>query len=502
MSDVEFTTTLDPVLYFKGLARQELDFHAALGELVDNAFSAREEKFGTLTNTTIEINITQLADGNVRLTIADPGIGIPFEDVTSKVFNLGGQGASRGQLNEHGFGLKNALALLTGGNATSFELITRSAKDANLGPDQFLRVEGPLSTSMKVSDGATRSDWGQSLSVLGPAATGTKISVVVPWNYFRTLYRRGNPGLDVLVTRLGEHLGVMHRYFLKDNKILISYQAYGGDVIHRTVQPIPVPFEGEEKTISRDIVVGGKVHKFTYRRGTLDYSVKDPEAEEEKGWPYPLRSYYQGSNARCGVDIVVRDRIIKTGVFEDIWTDIAKTVDFNRFVGELRVGEDFRTTNNKTGLDPHAENWEQLLKELGEVEFRPEKATRSDSEKSLQDRLVHILKGTFSGASVVHERKVWAGTVSIDIFVDGGPANRRVYELKVTSGRVVDLYQLLAGWDGLVREGVQPTIGILVVKDYSQTLQDAVAEANSRSDKNGSIYNIELRTIQELVPPL
>ncbi|WP_229075030.1 ATP-binding protein [Actinoplanes sp. DH11] len=502
MPTVPFTTTLDPVLYFQGLARQELDFHAALGELVDNAFSAREEKFGTLLNTTIEINIVQLDEGSVRVTIADPGIGIPYKDITERVFNLGGQGASRGQLNEHGFGLKNALALLTGGNATTFELLTRSAVDAHLGPDQFLRVNGPLSTTMNVEDSATRNDWEKGLTVLGSAATGTKISVVVPWKYFRTIYRRGTPGLDVLVTRLGEHLGVMHRYFLKENKIRISYQGLGGDTIHRVVQPIEIPFEGEEKTITRDIVVNGKVHKFVYRRGTLDYSVKDPEAEEEKGWPYPLRSYYQGSNARCGVDFVVRDRVIKTSVFEEIWPEIAKTVDFNRFIGELRVGNDFRTTNNKTGLDPHADNWEQLLKALGDVEFRPEKATRSDSEKSLRDRLVHILKGTFPAASVVHERKVWAGSVAIDIFVDDGETNRRVYELKVTSGRVLDLYQLLAGWDGLVREGIQPTVGILVVKEYSQTLLDATTEANTRKDAKGVPYNIELRTIDALVPSL
>ena len=118
--------------------------------------------------------------------------------------------------------------------------------------------------------------------------------------------------------------------------------------------------------------------------------MKAPEAEQEFGWPYPLRSYYQGSNARCGIDITVRGRVIKPGVFEDIWPEIGKTVDFNKFVGELRVGPAFRTTNNKTGLDPHASNWEQLLQKLGESEFRPEKATRSDSENSLREKMMLI----------------------------------------------------------------------------------------------------------------
>lgn len=503
MTEQEFTTTLNSDLFFKGLARQTLDFHAALGELVDNAVSARRTGFGGVPeNSAIEITVQQVDAGHVVVQVADPGIGITLEEVTTKVFNLGGQGTSTGALNEHGFGLKNALALLTGGNTTDFSVVTRPATDG-LGPDQFLKVSGPLSTSMRVETNASREEWSRDLTVLPEAPTGTKVRVVVAWNYFRTLYRRGNPGLDVLIARLGEHLGVMHRYFLEQgNTIRLSYQGIGGDWVHKTVQPIPIPFDGEKITLTRRITVNGVQHDFAYTRGVLDYSVKDPEAEEEKGWPYPLRSYYQGSNARCGIDIVVRDRTIKTGVFEEVWPDIPKTVDFNRFVGELRVGSDFRTTNNKTGLDPHAENWEQLLQKLGEEEFRPEKATRSDSEKSLRDRLVHILRGTFQGASVTPERGVWGGAMAIDIYVDGGESNRRVYELKVTNGRVLDLYQLLAAWDGLVKEGINPTNGILVVKDHTQNLQDAVAAANTRTDSNGNPYVIELRKIAELVPSL
>ncbi|YCN53409.1 hypothetical protein AB9M10_15550 [Rhodococcus erythropolis] len=350
---------------------------------------------------------------------------------------------------------------------------------------------------------ATREEWKEDLTLVGEAETGTKLRVEVAWNYFRTVYRRGTSGLDVLVERLGEHLGVMHRYYIeRGSMIKISYRAVGGDWVHKTVQSIPVPFEGETTAIKKTIDVEGVTHEYTYTRGILDYSIKDPEAREEKGWPYPLRSYYQGSNARCGIDIVVRDRVIRTGAFEEVWPDISKTVDFNRFVGELKVGEDFKTTNNKTGLDPHAENWEQLLQKLGDEEFRPEKATRSDSEKSLRDRLVHILRGTFSDAKVTPERKVWGGATAIDIYVEGDERNRRVYELKVTNGRVLDLYQLIAGWDGLVKEGIKPTNGILVVKGYAQSLSDAVSEANLRKDSAGNSYAIEVRNIDELVPKL
>ena len=506
MAQHPFQTKLDAEHYFQGLARQELDFQDALGELIDNAFSARKpaEVGDALQPITVELTLEQTEDeGTLIVQVADHGLGMTLDDVTQRVFNPGGQGTNKGALNEHGFGLKNALALLTGGNSTNFDLYTRSAHDPAVADDEFLHVTGPLSTDMAVEDDAPRDDWAKDLNFLQQAATGTKLRALVRWKYFRSIYKRGNPQLDFMAARLGEHLGVMHRNFINDgNSIKLSYRRAGQEWTHHTVPAINVPFEGEHKTVSRAVIVDGKEHTFVYSHGTLDYSVKANEATDELGWPYPLRSYYQGSNARCGIDIVVRGRVIKSGVFEEIWPDIGKTVDFNRFVGELRVGADFRTTNNKTGLDPHADNWEQLLGKLGEEgsEFRPEKTTRSESETSLREKLITVLRGTFTGAKVSKDRGVWGGGVDIDIFLDAGEGNIRIYELKVTPGRVIDLYQLMAGWDGLVKEGIHPTLGVLVCREYAQSLQDAVDAANQRKDSSDKAYNIELRRIYELIP--
>jgi hypothetical protein len=499
-----FQTELDADQYFQGLARQEMDFQDALGELIDNAFSARlPVEFGEgLQPMAVEVTLEKMDGETVEVQVADHGVGMTLSDVTDRVFNPGGQGSQRGALNEHGFGLKNALALLTGGNSSNFDLYTRSADDESVTGDRFLHVTGPLSTEMVVRDDAGRKEWETNLHHLQLATTGTKVCVLVRWKYFRSVYRRGDSGLDVLAKRLGEHLGVMHRYFLKEgNSIKLAYRQKGGEWTHKTVQAIDVPFEGESKTVTRNFTLDdGSKYTFEYSYGMADYSVKDHEAEAEKGWPYPLRSYYQGSNARCGVDIVVRGRVIKSGVFEAIWPDIPKTVEFNRFVGELRVGSDFRTTNNKTGLDPHADNWERLLSDLDVPEFRPEKTTKSDSETSLRKKLGLILSGTFAHAKVTKDRAVWGGGIEIDIFVEVDEKNIRVYELKVTNGRVVDLYQLLAGWDGLVKEGIKPTIGVLVCKSYSQQLAEAVEAANGRSDGAGNRYQIELRRIDEVIP--
>lgn len=389
--------------------------------------------------------------------------------------------------------------MLTGGNQTGFSVITRNAKRD---PDLFFGVTSPLGLNMTLNDAIPREEWQKDLFHIGGAETGTKVRVEVRRQFVNTVYARAkNSNFDTLMARLGEHLGVMYRQYLKNDKdtILLAYKSKGSEWVHKTIQPISVPFEGDEKKTHKSFTVGGKSYSFDYVRGVLDYTVKDPQAEEEKGWPYPLKIYYQGSNARCGVDISVRNRVILSGEFESIWPEISKTVDFNRFVGEILIGSEFRTTNNKTNLDPHSENWEELLGILQASEFRPEAATKSHSEESLRDDLVKILKGTFTGAKVRTNRSVWGGGVDIDIEVETDK-ERRIYELKVTPARVLDVYQLLMGWDGMVKEGATPDVAILVAKEFSQTVKDAVEEANKRKDTKGNPYRIEIRSIDELLP--
>jgi Histidine kinase-, DNA gyrase B-, and HSP90-like ATPase len=505
MAEHSFQTALDADQYFQGLARQEMDFHQAIGELIDNALSARlavphggEGKVPAV----IEITLEQSADeGSVNVQIADPGLGMTLAEIQENVFNPGGQGKSHGSLNEHGFGLKNALALLTAGNATGFDLYTRPS-DGSIPQDTFLHVTGPLGTTMKVRDDATREDWAKNLTHLADAEHGTKVRCTVQMRYLRTVYRRGRAGFDKLVERLGEHLGVMHRYFISEgNEIQFSYRTSGNEWTYQTVPAIPIPYQGETKEISFSINVAGEEDQVQYVRGELGDDHKNKELASVLGWPYPLQIYYQFSNARCGIDITVRDRVIRSGVFEDIWPEISKTVAYNRFAGELQVGSRFRTTNNKTGLDPHGENWEELLRLLGEEEeFRPEETTRTQSEHTIREKLVTILKGTFTGAHVGKNRSTWGGAVDIDIFVDAGKDNVRLYELKAGAGKMLDLYQLLMGWDGLVAEGVSPTVGLLICKSISPNLDKGAEAANKRADASGSPYRVEIKRIDEVIP--
>src|SRR5215475_10829894 len=98
---------------FRGLAKQNMLFHQCICELVDNAIAATgpDRKF--------RIDIVFLRSGNSDETwevlVADNGKGMSLDHL-KKALQLGESATTNNRLNEHGFGLKNALATLSGGN--------------------------------------------------------------------------------------------------------------------------------------------------------------------------------------------------------------------------------------------------------------------------------------------------------------------------------------------------------------------------------------------------
>ena len=125
---------------FKGLAKQNLLFHQCVGELVDNAIAATNE--GDLFDITIVLNPDLESEEYVELYIGDRGRGMSL-DVLKRALQLGESATKDNRLNEHGFGLKNALATLSDGNGP-WELWTR-VKGKNESP---LKVCGPFKYEM------------------------------------------------------------------------------------------------------------------------------------------------------------------------------------------------------------------------------------------------------------------------------------------------------------------------------------------------------------------
>ena len=122
---------------FEGLRRQGMSFHQAVCEIVDDAIAASKGQ------ALVCIAFAADEDKNyLHMAIADWGCGMDLNELANAL-QLGSLPTGTNRLNEHGFGLNNALACLADDKDT-WSIYTRKDKGA------FLKVSGPFDTRMKV----------------------------------------------------------------------------------------------------------------------------------------------------------------------------------------------------------------------------------------------------------------------------------------------------------------------------------------------------------------
>lgn len=484
------TTPEDDGLYL-GISRQDLKFHQAICELTDNAISAtREEEFFV-----IEIHIEKNGD-HINLKVADDGIGISLDDIQSRILRMGGRGSHKGKLNEHGFGLKNSICVLTG-NQRGFTIVTRDKEAVE--NELIYLVKGPFKRDMHIIEG-TEQDWQEGIFKCR-GKTGTRVCTSTTMHYFRTLYPSAFR-FDSLMERLLEHIGVAYRSYLTNtrNEIWLRWRDVTDGATNwndEKILPVEIPYlKAQEETF--DIHFNGHKYRAFYKWGELDSSVVE---DGSRGRPYPLKIYYQRNQKTQGVDINVRGRIIVPHTLEYLWPDMNRHNEFNSFVGELRIDDEaFSTVNNKTELDPNNALWEMLLERIQEEEYKPERTTASFTEKEIRKKLLKKLPSIVSGSTAQDNFPTWPGLgVKIDIHHSFPSGEQQIYELKAGIARPIDVYQLVMYWDGRVEEGVRPKLGRLVASDASQHILNLISYWNSRKDKGGINYNLEFKKIDELL---
>ncbi|MDB8576035.1 ATP-binding protein [Turicibacter sanguinis] len=480
---------------FRGLAKQNLLFHQCIGELVDNAIAATSE--GKKFDISI-IFISGQDQEYVDLYICDKGRGMSL-DILKKALQLGQSATNHSRLNEHGFGLKNALATLSDGNGL-WELWTK-AEDSKTTP---LKVCGPFKPEMILDyEEFPNHDF-------LPTEISTLIKVKVKKRFINTSQGRGGRAteLNTLRTILIEHLGVMYRGYLDLDPI--NYEESGRITVSierdsQKVVPVKVPI-ADMKTEYFSLELGGKVYQLQYFYGTLDEVRRDTLIKGQKA-----KYYYQGNIPTQGIDIRLGKRVIATRLLDIIWKvegDSSKNLvrhnNYNDFVGELIIPELPRgiltTVNNKTDFNLADENWEIIFDKLNE--FRPLKQSRLEGEKQLRDKWANRLRASFTDSreSVLTEKKVWDSGARIDVYRVTAGDKIIIYELKVGTGEPIHLYQLKMYWDGLVIEGQQPDEAVLLVENYDSKLEEMANKMNTFQPiiKEGKPYNFNVMKFSEV----
>jgi len=475
---------------FRGLAKQNLLFHQCVCELVDNAIAAHPAK------SKFRVDVLFLppkGDELIDIFISDNSAGMSL-DALKDALQLGKMPETTSRLNEHGFGLKNALATLSGGNGP-WKVWTRPT-----GSKAVNSVEGPFRAKMIVRD----DDVFPSVDDLPPdISTLIKVSVRLP--FIQTVQGRGAPATNLVKLRdwLIEHLGVVYRGYLdldptthETSGIIVC--SIGNDSLK--VPPIPVPL-GTTETHYIKIDLGGHVQELTFLRGTLDPTKRD-RLLGGKG----AKFYYQGNTVTQGIDIRIGKRVIATKQFETIWktengeNQLTRHNNFNDFVGELLVPELPRgvltTVNNKTDFNLDDREWEKIFSELNKL--RPPSQPREKSEATLRKKWMSMLKATSPEDTISDEKSVWPTGTKIDVFRKTSDGKTIIYELKAVSAAPLDLYQLKMYWDGLVLAGEQPTQGILLAEDSHSTLEEMANLMNKLPPPKGSkAYNFKIERLKD-----
>jgi hypothetical protein len=410
---------------FRGLASQNMLFHQCVGELVDNAIAACPA------DTKFRVDLIFSPDGDrVDLYVADNSSGMTLEHL-GKALQLGESATTESRLNEHGFGLKNALATLSGGNGP-WKIWTRAA-----GGGPVLTVEGPFTSEMLIRD-----DEAFPTDAFLPADFSTLLKVTVKTSFIQTAQGRGAPTTDLNALRdwIIEHLGVLYRGYLGQDEH--TFETSGVIVVSIgtnsvRVPPVDVPF-GKRNVEYFDVELGGHVAHIEYRYGSLDEKKRNELIKGKKA-----KFYYQQNQPTQGIDIRLGKRVIASRQFETIW-DVSRHNSFNDFVGELLIPDVPRgvltTTNTKTDFNLDDPDWAKIFGKL--KDFPPVKEIREKSEIEVRDKWIRMLKATNPEEVVTNERSVWPPGARIDVYRKTAQGKVIIYELKVTSGSPIHLYQL------------------------------------------------------------
>ncbi|WP_161569789.1 ATP-binding protein [Natronorubrum bangense] len=511
---------LDVEGHFSGLAKQSMKFHNAIAELIDNSISANIKNKDYFSDDNvgesfrIQITITRYSD-RVEVIVADSGEGMSPEMLRNDIWTSGNTDNADGVLNEHGFGLKNALSFLTRNQGNPpFTIISRTSDDYKEG--HFGKVKGPISREMSRDIGKFRDLWNEGAEALEDPETGTRVHLTTSNEILQSSYRRATR-LETISKAIREHFGVTYRHYLQKtdrNHIIIDWEdKVTNDSGEASVKPIYPEFKtgedenGNEWYRSDDIVVEGEdgnQYSAKYKRGIVDWEATWEKYERDSydgiatgEGDSPFRIYYQKTQATQGIDIVYNGRTLKTGLIEKVW-DRPTHNQFNDFVGEIIISDEaFETVNNKVDINDNSILWLELKENLNQEEwYEPIKYGRTEKEAGIKQRLRRKLEAQMATENVRAE-KGFDG-VDVDLLQEFEEDYEYIYEVKRSNANPIDVYQCVMYWDAYSRtDDSNLSKVILVARSIGDNAASMVDRWNNRQDEYGDEYNIEFQPLSE-----
>ena len=461
----------------------------AICELADDAISnLRANSDDPDLSMTIVVSFENLGDA-VEIGVVDGGTGITNLD---SALTIACRDGAQTPLNEHGFGLKHALASCDSSPSQQWSIRTRTKKDA--AANQYREVTAPYSMGTSEEDQPMKVFFYPGAGGL-PYPTGTAVTVRCPMAKFRTVKpdrKAAQSDFHHLVKYVIEELRYIYAGVLANTPITMEvWEISGGEETQHTLMPLlPVWEEGSVKDYGEiPCNLGGGLLTIRCKYGNI---LKNPSNA----------IYYKCNMESSGVELRINGRTIEHGMFDRVWGEAIHPSQ-NRFLVQVDLITDNpaalpATKNTKTSFceaDPRLKNLLSWIasyvpapaKDVDSVELRYVKELTAKREKDPT-----VLR-------VSREEPVYQKIglkAKVDLFV--GYIDRVIiYEAKAGKTKALDLYQLRMYVDGCALDNKPVDEAVLIAKRHSAEVKELRDILNSLTAPDGHPYNFRLTTWDE-----
>jgi len=470
---------------WKGIGGHFDTFSQILCEFIDNSIS----NFigNNLKSKTIIIDIKQL-ESSVLISIEDSGTGIKN---LSNAFCLGNKESIDSPLNEHGFGMKHALASANPENS-NWCIYTRTKEEFNQG--FFKKIKAPYNISnfyaSLISIDNDNYSWPGELN-----GSGTFVKFECSWDLFYTI-RRGISGrkssFSRLIDILAEDLGFIYSGLIAENKATITIQSedeegnlHNKDVVSITPNWDQTYNPGHDK---ENIDLGGGKVTLLYEFGAMKTA--------------DTYRYYKKNMSSSGVEIRINGRIMEYNLFKSVW-GIERHNMYNHLLIRLNLvsanqGSLPKTRTSKNGLREGDQKFSKLLEWVRHKMPDPRKDIEGAYneadlfEELAQQKKIHLP----APKTITRNQKAYRNInekVGIDLYLHY-LNNTIIYKGKRDKTSINEVYRLKMYWDGCVLDGIQPSKGILISAHHPKPVLELVELINDLKDFNGENYQFETKT--------
>lgn len=467
---------------FRGIAGNFSRFSQIILEFIDNIISNLLANWGN-PNLLHCVDITlEEREDCVYVTIRDGGTGIKDLD---RALTVAGGGKADSPLNEHGMGLKHALASVDAGETQEWSIQTRTTEDAAL--NRYKLVHAPYDIGhMYWTEEPGKGD------IEGD--TGTVIRFRCPKLVFNTLKpatKRSQVSFADLVSYLVEELRYIYAGILWAGNIWINLTAIqqNGNVIKHLINKPLVPkwIEGTVVELPEvEVDLGGG--KVTIR---CRYGLIDPSEENV--------FYYKANMESSGVEISINGRVIEHNLFSCIFEETPHPSQ-NRFLAQVDLKSDSRSALPATKAAKNAfrvedPKLEALFRWIRSNVRRPDKDSRT-KERKLVDCLREKKAAEPGVLRVTQEEGAYQSLglkVKMDLFVsrvDGVT----IYEAKAGASKAENAYQMMLYWDGCAMDGKPANEAVLIAERHPEEVKRLVEQLNRQFDPTGMPYRFRLVT--------